>query len=55
MTCISTTIISRANSRVLPLLIIVTFPASMRLKLAVPFKETSMHSCEAVFYMIVYK
>jgi hypothetical protein len=35
-------------------LIIVTFPALMRLKLAVPFKATSMHSCEAVVYMIVY-
>ncbi len=41
--CLSTTIISLANSRVLPLLIIVTFPALMRLKLAISFKETSMH------------
>jgi hypothetical protein len=52
--CGSTTIISRVNSRVLPLLLLVTFPAlvAVLMKLADPFNELT-HSCEAVVYMIV--
>jgi hypothetical protein len=58
MGCGSSTIISRANSRVLPLLIIVGSHAIMKqthiLKLADPFRETLMHSRGVKLYKIVY-
>jgi hypothetical protein len=58
ITCISTTIISRVNSRVLALLLIVTFPVMLKqthiLKLAVPFREILMHSRGVILYKVVY-
>ncbi len=56
--CFSTTIISWVNSRVLPLLMNVGSRVLMIythiLKLAVPFRETLMHSRGVVLYKIVY-
>jgi hypothetical protein len=54
--CISTTIISRANSRVLPLFMIVESPVAMTTTMihADPFRETLMHSRGVVLYKIVY-
>ncbi len=56
--CISTTIISRVNSRVLTLLMIVGSRVIMKqthiLKHAVPFRETWMHSRGVILYKIVY-
>jgi hypothetical protein len=56
--CISTIIISRANSRALPLLMIVGSSVILRqthiLKLADPFRETLMHSRGVLLYKIVY-
>jgi hypothetical protein len=55
---ISTTIISRVNSRVLPLLKIVgslvTFSQTHIHKLVVPFREALMHSRGVILYKIVY-
>jgi hypothetical protein len=51
----STTIISRANSHVLPLLTLVTFPVMTTTMIhADPFKETLMHSRGVNLYKIVY-
>jgi hypothetical protein len=56
--CISTTIISWANSRALPLLMIVGSSVILRqahiLKLANPMRETFMHSRGVILYKIVY-
>jgi hypothetical protein len=52
--CCSTTIISRVNSRVLPLLMIVKSPVmTTAIIRADPFNKL-MHSREAVVYRIVY-
>jgi hypothetical protein len=58
ITCISTTIISRVNLRVLALLMIAGSPVIILqthiLKLAVPFRETLMHLRGVILYKIVY-
>jgi hypothetical protein len=55
MICLSTTIISRVNSRVLALLMNVTFPVMTTTMIhADPFRETLMHSRGVVLYKIVY-
>jgi hypothetical protein len=58
MGCISTTIISRVNSRALPLLVIVGSCViglqTHILKLADPFRESLMHSRGVILYKIVY-
>jgi hypothetical protein len=57
MRCISRAIISRVNSRVLPvpLLMNVTFPVMPTTMIhADPFRETLMHSRGVVLYKIVY-
>jgi hypothetical protein len=55
ISCISTTIISLANSRVLPLLMIVESPVMTTTMIhADPFRETLMHSRGVILYKIVY-
>jgi hypothetical protein len=55
---ISPGIISLVNSRVLPLFMFVgscvIILQTHLLKLAVPFRETLMHSCGVILYKIVY-